>query len=145
MIKSPSAALPASQPGQRADERDLNRVLKSYFYWTHPRGSVQYDVMVTLILLFIFLTPRVWNYGDSPSQRTGPHHPLVVSWNGTRGVVITVEAADVSIPPGAADRQVKKALRAAIEPVTGDDVFVERWETVTDANGNLAWKVWAHK
>jgi hypothetical protein len=40
---------------------------------------------------------------------------------------------------------VKKALRKAIEPVTGDAVSVERWETVTDAQGNSAWKVWAHR
>jgi hypothetical protein len=31
---------------------------------------------------------------------------------------------------------VKKALRKAIEPVTGDAVSVERWETVQDAQGN---------
>jgi hypothetical protein len=40
---------------------------------------------------------------------------------------------------------VKKVLRDAIEPVTGDAVTVEHWETVTDAQGNLAWKVWAHR
>ena len=40
---------------------------------------------------------------------------------------------------------VKKALRKAIEPVTGDAVSVEHWETVTDAQGNVAWKVWAHR
>ncbi len=39
----------------------------------------------------------------------------------------------------------KKALRKAIEPVIGDSVFVEQWETVTDAQGNLTWKVWAHR
>jgi hypothetical protein len=40
---------------------------------------------------------------------------------------------------------VKKALRKAIEPVTGDDVFIVHWETATDAQGNSAWKVWAHR
>ena len=40
-------------------------------------------------------------------------------------------------PMGATDNEVKKALRQAIEPVTGDAVFVERWETATDAQGNL--------
>jgi hypothetical protein len=40
---------------------------------------------------------------------------------------------------------VKSALRKAIEPVTGDDVFVERWETAIDAQGKLTWKVWAHR
>jgi hypothetical protein len=24
-------------------------------------------------------------------------------------------------------------------------VIVERWETVTDAQGNVEWKVWAHR
>jgi translation initiation factor IF-1 len=40
---------------------------------------------------------------------------------------------------------VKKALRAAILPVTGDAVVVERWVTVQDAQGNLTWKIWAHR
>ena len=75
---------------------------------------------------------------------TGSTHPFQVVGNG-RGVIITVQASDVSIPAGASDREVKKALRKAIEPVTGDDVFVERWMTITDAQGNLAWKVWAHR
>ena len=62
-----------------------------------------------------------------------------------RGVIVTVQASDVNIPAGASNQQVKKALRQAIEPVTGDSVFVEKWETVTDAQGNLAWKIWAHR
>ena len=40
---------------------------------------------------------------------------------------------------------VKKALHRAVEPVTGDAVFVTRWETVQDAQGNLFWKVWARR
>ena len=123
----------------------MQKTLKSYFFWTHPRGSFHYDVMVTLILVFIFVTPHLWNFGDRPSTLPGPQHPLTVTWNGVHGVVITVQASDLAIPQGASDAQVKKALRAAIEPVTGDDVFIEHWETATDASGNLAWKVWAHK
>ncbi len=45
----------------------MNRILKSYFYWTYKRGAFHYDVMVTLILLFIFITPHLWSYGDKPS------------------------------------------------------------------------------
>jgi hypothetical protein len=62
-----------------------------------------------------------------------------------RGVIITVQASDVTIPAGASNQQVKKALRQAIEPVMGDSVFVEKWDTVTDAQGNLAWQIWAHR
>jgi hypothetical protein len=124
----------------------MNRILKSYFYWTYPRGNFHYDVMVTLILLFIFVTPHMWDYGDKPSVRQFPHHPMSVTSDGERGMVITVQAADVNVAPGDPDKSVKKALRVAVEPVAGDSVFVERWELTRDASGSpLAWKVWAHR
>jgi len=144
-MKSESAAMSASQPSSGVDSRSFTSVLKSYFYWTYSRGSFHYDVMVTLILLFIFAAPHLWNFGDKPSTLPGPLHPILVSGNGGHGVIITVRASDVNMPAGASNAQVKRALRQAIEPVTGDDVFVEHWETLTDAQGNLAWKVWAHK
>ena len=138
MASSASNRTPAQpKPG-------FKQILKSYFYWTYTRGSFHYDVMVTLILLFIFVTPHLWDYGAKPSLAAGPVHPCRWLPSG-RGVIVTVQASDVNIPAGASDKQVKKALRQAIEPVTGDAVFVEKWETVTDAQGNLAWKVWAHR
>lgn len=125
--------------------RSFGQVLKSYFYWTYPRGSFHYDIMVTLILLFIFIAPRLWDFGAKPTPINSRMHPIEVSGYGTHGLVITVAAADVNVPPGAPDREVKEALRHAIEPVTGDAVFVERWKTTTDAQGNLEWQVWAHR
>lgn len=125
--------------------RSFGEVLKSYFYWTYPRGSFHYDVKVTLILLFIFLTPQFWNYGDKPIPVMALAHPIQVTGDGGRGMVIVVAASDVILPPHATDLEVKHALRKAILPVTGDAVFVERWETLTDSQGNLEWKVWAHR
>jgi hypothetical protein len=125
-------------------KRSFKQVLRSYFYWTYTRGSFHYDVMVSLILIFIFVTPHLWNYGAKPPLIAGPVHPMQVVGNG-RGVIVTVEASDVSIPADASYQQVKKALRQAIEPVMGDSVSVEKWETVTDAQGNLVWQVWAHR
>jgi len=126
-------------------KRGVKQILKSYFYWTYPRGCVHYDIMVTLILLFIFITPHLWDFGDKPSTIAGPAHPIQVVGNDGHGLIVTVRASDVNMPAGATDQVVKKALRKAIEPVTGDAVFVEHWETVTDAQGNVAWKVWAHR
>ena len=125
----------------------MKKLLKSYFYWTYPRGCFHYDVMVTLILLFIFATPHLWNYGDRPSNAAGPPHPIQVIGDGGRGLIITVQAADVDLDlnTAATPQAVKKALHRAIEPVTGDAVFVTRWETVQDAQGNLFWKVWARR
>jgi len=124
----------------------MNRILKSYFYWTYPRGNFHYDVMVTLILLFIFVTPFLWNYGDKPSVLQFPEHPMTVTSDGERGMVIAVQAADLNLAPDAPDATVKKALRTAVEPVAGDSVVVERWQLVRDAKGNpQAWQVWAHR
>jgi len=123
----------------------MKRILKSYFYWTYPRGNVHYDVLVTLILLFIFVAPQLWDFGDKPSSAAGLAHPIQVVSDGGRGVVVSLQASDVNIPQGATTSEVKKALRRAIEPVTGDAVFVERWETAKDSQGNLVWKIWAHR
>ncbi len=125
--------------------RSIGEVLKSYFYWTYPRGSFHYDVMVTLALIFIFATPHLWHYGDKPASTSTLAHPIQVTGDGGHGMIVTVAAQDVSVPLDAPEAVVKKTLREAIMPVTGDAVFVERWETKTDTQGNLEWKVWAHR
>jgi hypothetical protein len=139
----PSIA-PNTQP-----RRTVKQILLSYFYWTYSRGTLHYDVMVTAILLFIFLSPQIpgWSYGDKPSPIGGPSHPIQVIGNDGQGVIVTVQASDVGLDlhTSASDAVVKKALRKAIEPVTGDDVFVVHWETATDAEGHAVWKVWAHR
>ncbi len=66
--------------------------------------------------------------------------------NGEHGLLITVQASDVLVGAAAPDKATKKALRKAIEPITGDAVWVERWELSRDENGNpVAWKVWVHR
>jgi hypothetical protein len=123
----------------------MNKLLKSYFYWTYPRGNVHYDVMFTLILLFIFVTPQLWDYGDKPSRAPGPSHPIQVASDGARALLVTISDIDVKAPPNASDREMRRVLRKAIEPVTGDAVTVLRWETATDMQGNRVWRIWAHR
>ena len=123
----------------------MNKLLKNYFYWTNPRGNVHYDVMVSLILLFIFVTPHLWDYGDKPSRAPGPQHPIQVVSDGGRGIIVTVNAEDLFVPMDQTDSEVRKELRTAIEPVTGDAVSVTRWETAIDSQGNRVWKIWARR
>src|SRR6516225_12416949 len=98
----------------------MNKTLKSYFYWTYPRGSFHYDVMVTLILLFIFVTPWLWDYGDKPRSTAANTQPVLVVGDGGHGLVVTMQASDVHVPPAASDAAIKKALKKAMEPVLGD-------------------------
>jgi hypothetical protein len=123
----------------------MNKLLKNYFYWTYPRGNVHYDVVVSLILLFIFVTPHLWDYGDKPSRAPGPSHPIQVSADGGRGIIVTLAASDVLVPPSASTNEVRGILRKAIEPVTGDAVSIIHWETASDAQGNTVWKIWARR
>lgn len=43
--------------------------LKRFIFWDYPRASWQYDVMVGLILAFIFLTPREV-FRDQPKPKS---------------------------------------------------------------------------
>ena len=43
----------------------ISRVL----FWTYPRGSWQYDILSSLILAFIFLTPKAVFEGSAFSQQ----------------------------------------------------------------------------
>ena len=47
--------------------------IRSYIFWSYERGSVPYDVMVTLILAFMFLSPRFINYNDRPVETVALH------------------------------------------------------------------------
>src|SRR5215469_11688480 len=100
----------------------MNRILKSYFYWTYPRGSFHYDVMVTLILLFIFVTPWLWNYGDKPSSTAANIQPVLVAGDGGHGLIVTIEASEVHVPADASNLVIRKALKKAMEPVLGDSM-----------------------
>jgi hypothetical protein len=41
--------------------------LKRFILWDYQRGGWQYDLMVVLILAFIFATPRTW-FRDQPRE-----------------------------------------------------------------------------
>lgn len=126
--------------------RSFGQVLKSYVYWTDTRGSFHYDVMVTLILAFIFVTPWLWDYGDKPRSTAAITQPMVVTGDGGHGLIVTLQASDVNVPAASSNAVIKKAIKKAMEPVLGDSMYVERWELTRDSNGNpQSWKVWAHR
>lgn len=119
----------------------VGKVLKSYVWWTHERGSVHYDVMVTLILAFIFLTPRWVQYGDRPKPDL-PANEILASVSSTGGMVYEVPVEMVNMAGATPTAQ---DLAAAITPVSGP-VAVDRWEPVREIGGSVvAWRVWGHR
>ena len=121
----------------------MKKILRNYVYWTYQRGSVHYDVMVTLILLFIFLSPRVINFHDRPVERTLPPSQVIVTSDGHAGLMYQIDAATLASFQD--DRDVKLQLRSVIVPISGY-VTIDRYQPVTSASGKvIAYRVWAHR
>ena len=119
--------------------RSVWRTIRGFILWSHERGSIQYDVMVTLILLFVFLSPRFINFNDRPVERNPGSTGVVVYPDGNGGFVYQVDAAAVQ---GGDDAAVRAQLLRMIEPISGE-VSIERYEAVTDRKGHVtAYKVW---
>lgn len=117
------------------------RTFRGFILWAYERGSIQYDVMVTLILLFVFLSPRFINFNDRPIGNplsTG----VVVYPDASGGFVYQVDAKAISASDPSALRD---RLLRVIEPISGE-VSITKYEAVTDHNGHvIAYKVWAQK
>lgn len=117
----------------------IGRTLKGYLFWTYDRGSFHYDVMVTLILAFIFIAPRFINFKDQLGERPG--HP--------NGVAVTGEAKLYQVDASAVDAQDEGMVRAnflrAVRPIAGSGT-VDRVEPVRDAAGHIvAYQAWVRK
>jgi hypothetical protein len=57
-------------------------MLKRVLFWDFQRASWQYDIIVGLILAFIFLTPREW-FNDQPRIPSASAITLLPSEKGT--------------------------------------------------------------
>jgi hypothetical protein len=118
------------------------RTIRGFILWSHERGTIQYDVMVTLILLFVFFSPRVIDFNDHPVERNPGSTGVVVSPDGNGGLVYQVDAKAVQ---GGSDSAVRSQLVRVIEPISGE-VAITRYEAQTDRKGHvLTYKVWAEK
>ena len=49
------------------------RLVRNYLFWSYERGSFHYDVMVTMILLFLFVGPIFINFKDKPVPKIPMH------------------------------------------------------------------------
>jgi hypothetical protein len=107
------------------------RTIRGYILWQYERGTLHYDIMVTLILIFIFLSPRVINFNDKPIARN-PHPTDVVVTTDAEGRLL-YQVAATAISPGD-DHFVREQLLRIIEPISGA-VSIISYETVDDHNG----------
>ena len=118
------------------------RTIRDYIFWSYERGTIQYDVMVTLILLFVFLSPKVINFKDKPVEHNPHRTGVAVVPDGQGGLIYQIDAAAVV---GIDDAAIRGDLMKVIEPISGE-VSITKIEPVRDGSGRvLSYKVWVAK
>lgn len=118
------------------------RTIRGYILWSYERGTLHYDIMVTLILLFIFVSPRYINYKDKPVERNPHPTALVLIPDEKGGFIYQIPASAVNAAAGA---DIREQLERIIEPISGP-VSVSRYEAVKDGSGRTqSYKVWVEK
>jgi hypothetical protein len=118
----------------------MKKTLSAYLWWTEERGSFRYDVMVTLILLFIFVTPHLWNYRDRPSPRGTSPSEVLVKTESPDHFLYQINATQIKDSD-----DLEGALQRNVEAISGE-VVLDRYEPARDSSGKIvAYKVWAHR
>jgi hypothetical protein len=118
------------------------QTIKGYIWWNYPRGSFHYDVMVTLILLFIFVTPYFIRYADKPASHPLRDRSVLVKPDGQKGFILLVDARGIS---GRDAEEKQSRLVRVIEPIVGQ-VKIDRWAAEEDDKGNIvAYRVWVRR
>ena len=130
---APSAPLPMNA---------IWRTIRGYILWQHERGTLHYDIMVTLILIFVMFSPRVINFNDKPIARNAHPTEVVVMADAEGRLVYQVAGNAVT----AGDEQsVKDQLLRIIEPISGA-VSIVSYEAISDHKGNVqSYKVLAKR
>jgi hypothetical protein len=108
------------------------RTIKGYIFWTYERGSFHYDVMVTLILIFIFLAPHFINFKDQPAEHL-PHQTGIFFTTEGNQIVYNVDA---SIIDAQDEDMVRTNLLRVIQPIHGR-VSITKLERVNDSAGRI--------
>jgi len=115
------------------------KTLRSYIFWTYERGSFHYDVMVTLILLFLFVSPRFIDFEEKPV----PEIPMQQS-------EVLVKAAPLSggeaqfvyeirvddLQGAKTDSELRQAILNVVEPIAGN-LTIEKYTPVVDTKGHV--------
>ena len=119
--------------------------MRSYFFWTYERGSFHYDVMVTLILIFMFVAPHYIDFNDRPVETVALHSSeVLVKEAGTSGgssrFIYQIRVEELG---GAkTDAELQAAILRMVEPISGE-VTLQRYEQVKDAQGKvIAYNAW---
>jgi hypothetical protein len=98
--------------------------------------------MVTLILLFVFVSPYWINFKDKPIERVPHLTGVVIQPDGKGGFIYQIEASELNAKT---ENSLREEMLAIIEPITGA-AAISKYEPMKDASGHVqSYKVWVEK
>jgi hypothetical protein len=109
------------------------RTIRNYVMWSYERGTLHYDIMVTLILIFIFFSPYWINFNDKPRPRIPHPTDIVVTTDAQGRLLYQIEAVAISAGD---DSSVRAQLLHLIEPISGK-ISIVSYEAVTDHGSHV--------
>jgi hypothetical protein len=122
------------------------QTIRNYIFWSYERGSVQYDVMVTLILLFMFVSPFFINFNDKPVETVALHASEVLvkeagtTASGSSRFMYQIRTDEMG--HASTDAEIRAAILRVVEPISGE-VSIDHYEPVRDAQGKIvAYNAW---
>jgi hypothetical protein len=107
-------------------------MLKRFIFWDYPRGSRPYDVIVALILAFIFLTSRDW-FHDQPRIPKASSIAMLPAEKGSSPFFV-----DAELLKNIVENQRVAKLTELLRKRTGNPhLEVIRVEPILDSEGEL--------
>jgi hypothetical protein len=115
-------------------------LVRKYIFWTYERGSFHYDVMVTLILAFLFVSPHFIDFADKPITAIPLHaSEVLVREQGSTGTdarfVYEIRVEDLH--GATSDADLRAAILNVIEPISGSVTLVGKPAPIADAKGHI--------
>jgi hypothetical protein len=141
-LKLKTQATTTVEPGPSVSLSPVWRTIRGYIFWSYERGTLHYDVMVTLILFFVFLSPYWINFKDKPVERNPHRTGVAVLPDGEGGLIYQIDAKAIQ---GKNEAAIRTELLSIIEPISGE-VSILRYEAERDRSGLIfAYKVWVQR
>jgi hypothetical protein len=124
----------------------LGRTIRGYILWTYERGSLHYDILVTLILLFVFVAPLRFDFKDKPQERVAHPTGVLVTQDGQNLIYqVDATARDRHGQLMVSESDPEASLHRVIGEIAGE-VEITRFERVRDRSGKVvAYKAWVKR
>jgi hypothetical protein len=118
----------------------VRQKLANVLFWAYERGSVPYDIIVVLILAFIFLTPRSW-FEDRPTlllTDLRKHQGIVEVSHSSQGGSYLV---DVRLVASRAPQKLEEAIADILRPRVQKPFAIKSVEPVREGDVLLGYTV----